>query len=109
MLTLVAMLLFVVVSCDAVVLNDAQIISACLNDHAHVVHKAIVSNGAELYGNATVCDNARVHGANLFDHVVIQDNAEIGPGSEIFGDITLGSGVKITGYIGRDAVIKTKV
>lgn len=81
--------------------------SACLNDHA--THKAIVSNGAELFGNATVCDNARVHGANLFDHVVIQDNAEIGPGSEILGDITLGSGVKITGYIGRDAVIKTKV
>lgn len=62
-----------------------------------------------MFGNATVCDNAIVHGANLFDHVIIQDNAEIGPGSEIFGDITLGSDVKITGYIGRDAVIKTKV
>lgn len=60
MLSLVAMLLFVV-SGDAVVLHDAQIISACLNDH--VTHKAIVSNGAELFGNATVCDNARVHGA----------------------------------------------
>lgn len=97
------------VSDNVVVLHDAKILNAHLHDQVHVVDKAIVSNGAELYNNATVCDEAKVSGAKLFNHVIVKGDADIGSNLTILGDTVLGRGVKIAGYIGRDAIIKSKV
>lgn len=97
------------VSDDVVILHEAQVLNAHLHDQAHVVDKTVVSNGAELYDNVTVCDEAKVRGAKLFNHVVIKGDADIGSNLTILADTVLGRGVRITGYIGRNAVIKTKV
>lgn len=97
------------VSDDVVILHEVQVLNAHLHDQAHVVDKAVVSDGAELYDNVTVCDEAKVRGAKLFNHVVIKGDADIGSNLTILADTVLGRGVKITGYIGRDAIIKTKV
>ena len=97
------------VSDDAVVLNESIINDAHLYDQAHVVDKAIVSNGAELYGNTTVCAKAEVRGAKLFDHVIIKGNAYIHSNLTVLGDSVLGRNVRITGYIGRDTIIKSRV
>lgn len=92
------------VSDDVVIFHEAH-----LHDQAHVVDKAVVSNDTELYDNVTVCDEAKVRSAKLFNHVVIKGDADIGSNLTILADTVLGRGVRITGYIGRDAVIKTKV
>lgn len=97
------------VSNDVVILREAQVLNAHLYDQAHVVDKAVVSDGAELYDSVTVCDEAKVRGAKLYNHVVIKGDADIGSNLTILADTVLGRGVKITGYIGRDAVIKTKI
>ena len=97
------------VSDDAVVLNESIINDAHLYDQTHVVDKAIVSNGAELYGNTTVCAKAEVRGAKLFDHVIIKGNAYIHSNLTVLGDSVLGRNVRITGYIGRDTIIKSRV
>lgn len=97
------------VSDDVVILREAQVLNAHLHDQAHVVDKAVVSDGAELYNNVTVCDEAKVRGAKLFNHVVIKGDADIDSNLTILADTMLGRGVRITGYIGRDATIKTKV
>lgn len=97
------------VSNDVVILHEAQVLNAHLHDQAHVVDKAVVSDGAELYNNVTVCDEAKVRGAKLYNHVIIKGDADIGSNLTILADTVLGRGVKITGYIGRDAVIKTKI
>lgn len=97
------------VSDDVVILHEAQVLDAHLHDQAHVVDKAIVSDGAELYNNVTVCDEAKVRGAKLFNHVVIKGDADISSNLTILADTVLGRGVRITGYIGRDAIIKSKV
>lgn len=97
------------VSDDVVILHEAQVLNAHLYDQVHVVDKAVVSNDAELYDNVTVCDKAKVRSAKLFNYVVIKGDADIGSNLTILANTVLGCGVRITGYIGRDAVIKAKV
>ena len=60
----------------------------------------------QMADNVTVCDEAKVRGAKLYNNVV---DADIGSNLTILADTVLGRGVRITGYIGRDAIIKTKV
>lgn len=48
------------VSDDVVILHKAQVLNTHLHDQAHVVDKAVVSDGAELYDNVTVCDEFAV-------------------------------------------------
>lgn len=56
-----------------------------------------------------VSAKAEVRGAKLFDHVIIKGNAYIHSNLTVLGDSVLGRNVRITGYIGRDTIIKLRV